>query len=203
MRRVSLLIMLVLVLTGWTSPAHADPTPLRLTSHSIGAGVTSYPGQPVRCDGNNYWDCGIVSVTATFSGLEGRERPGPDDFPYVLGGGGTVDVTRTYGCQTPEGKRLHKYDRKVRQTAGLNTRRGIVGPIPEGDTFTLSVSAFALGDAQPGNCPAGTEATMYRIEAKEAKVVLESYWASIPTATYSVPGRAVWDGAVPTPAIAG
>jgi len=202
MRRISLLAMLAFALMGGALPAHADVAPLRLTSHSMEASVTSYPGAPVNCDGSNFWDCGIISITADFSGVAGRERPGPGDYPLVLGGGGTVNVTRTYGCQTPEGKRLHRYDRKVRQTASLNTRRGTASPIPEGDTFTLNVYAFALFDAQPGNCPAGTQAMMYRIEAKQAKVVIESSWASIPTATYSVPGHAVWKGAVATPVIA-
>lgn len=183
MRRIPMLTLLVLVLAGWTLPAHAAPTRLRLTDYTVTPRA------------------GLVSVEASFSGLEGRERPGPGDYPFVLDASGTVKVIRTYGCQTLEGQRLRRYDRKVTGTHSLffpTPGR----PVPDGDTVTFAVYAL-LPDAQPRNCPVGTQPTIYAVQAKQVRFELTSQWAAIPSATYALRGRTVWHGEVLAPALAG
>ena len=202
MRRISALAVLVVLLTGWGLPAHACADRLSLDSHDIEADVAQDPRYPVTCDGANFFDCGFVHVQASFSGLEGRSRPAAADDPHVLNAGGTVVVARTYGCQNAKGKRLRTYDRTVTETLGLNTRRGIPLTIPDGDILDVDVYAFLL-DAQPGGCPDGTQAMLYRLVAKQVRVELESRWAPVPGGTYKLRGRDVWTGAVPTPALAG
>ena len=201
MRRISALVVLVVLFTAWGLPAQACTGRLPLASYDIESDVVQDPEYPVMCDGSNFFDCGLVHVEASFSGLEGRSRPGATDSPYVLNAGGTVQVDRTYGCRNARGKRLRVYDSVVSENLTMNTRRGVPLQIPDGDTLTVDVYAF-LFDAQPGGCPAGTQPMMYRLVARQVRVELESRWASIPSATYRLRGRGVWTGAVPTPALA-
>ena len=133
-----------------------------------------------------------------FSGLNDRVRPVCDDFCGNLTG--TAVVTRLYGCQVGNGKRLIRYDVKVTRVESLNTRRGNGYSVPKaGDQLPVSTWAF-LPDAQPrGNCPAGTRAMTYAVRARQVKLQLESRLPAIPSACYSAPGEAVWSGAVATP----
>ena len=184
-------------------PAAAAATePLRLVDTTVRVSVDSVPeGQPVVCDEFSY-ACGFVSVEAVFSGLDGRPRPDPADFTTGLNLYGTVAVTRSYGCETRGGRRLHRYDRRVREVQPLNTRRGFPAPVPQtGDTATITAYTFQLFDSQPGHCPAGTQARMYRVEAKDPRLELVSRWAPIPSATYGARDRATWRGGVPTPVL--
>ena len=86
--------------------------------------------------------CGYMQVRALFSGLE---RPGrPQNAVVYLGG--TVDVTRTYGCQSESGKLLPKYDRRVVHAVGVSTRRGLEIDVPNsGDVLEVSGLAFPAG----------------------------------------------------------
>jgi len=184
--------------------AHADttaPTPLTLDRVSIEVSVDTPPGgEPVICDRNNHVYCGFIAINLELSGLDGRERPGPDDYPWPLSTSGTADVTRVYGCETSSGRRLHRYDTKVveRGTELIN-RRNIPYPVPTDDTFEGAVFGL-LPDAQPGDCPRGTSPRLYRLVAKHAEITLESQWAGIPASTtYAVRGPARWDGSAPTP----
>ena len=114
-----------------------------------------------------------------------------------------VSVTRIYGCQDAGGNRLTDYDRKVKEKLDLATRRGFPVTVPPtGDILRVVVWAF-LPDSQPGNCPAGTRAMVYEIEAKGVKLEFRSFYPDvIPSARYSLPGKADWTGAVPTPTVA-
>ncbi len=178
-----------------TGPAHAtDATKsLRLESSTLtvyGPGATT-----TQCSQGNT-ACGFIGVRADFSGLDGLDRT-------LLTGGnnvaGEVKVTRTYGCKSQAGERLSDFDVKVRTTEGFFTRRGLGFSVPAtGDT--LSVSTFAiLSDAQPGNCPAGTQPTLYEIKANNAKIRLTSF--ATQTRDFTIPGAGTWTGAVPTPPV--
>lgn len=198
MRRISALTALVILISCWAVPARADAQQLQLSSYSVSPVVLLENQVPVRCDGANFFGCGYVAVQAELSGLAGTTRPPSQGGFPPLNAGGSARVARSYGCQSADGTRLRRYDRTVVERVTLNTRRGQPLSIPEGDTLTLSVFAFLL-DAQPGNCPRGARATMYQFEVKQVRLELESRWAPLPSATYRLPGRAVWVGAVPTP----
>lgn len=202
MRRISALTVLVVLLSSWALPADAGTGRLRLTSSTVTPVVQLQPDAPVLCDAANFFACGYVDVEAAFSGLAGRALPGPGDDPRLLNAGGTASIARTYGCRTAAGKRVRRYDRTVREDVTMNTRRGIPLMLPEEDPLQVQVYAFLL-DAQPGDCPAGTEARMYRFTVRDVTVELESRWPSVPSSTYRIRGRAVWNGSVPTPALGG
>lgn len=192
---LSLLATIALLLGGASIAEAAPLKPLYLAKSTISTGVTDYP-VPV-CD-YNFFSCGYVSVEATFAGLNRASwRPtGSDGLDALLNG--TVDISRQYGCADNTGKRLRAYDRTVNGTASLGLRRGAPVSFPqEGDTVTITTWAF-LSDAQPGNCPAGTTPTMYKLVAKHAKLELVSL-ATGTTGTYCAPGRSQWVGAAPTP----
>jgi hypothetical protein len=192
----------VLLLTALgTVPAQAATLkPLRLTQYAVT--VVAPPAQAATvCNGGSELNCGYVAVRATFSGLSGRERP-PYPGPPVVDLAGSVEVSRTYGCARPDGRRLKRYDRRVTETVVLDTRRSSGLLIPAtGDTATGETFAF-LWDSQPGQCPAGTTAMVYSISARHATLDLVSRWASIPSTSYSAPARARWDGAAPNPVAA-
>ncbi|WP_420121981.1 hypothetical protein [Nakamurella sp.] len=197
-RRILLsLLATIALLLGGASIAEAAPLkPLYLAKATISTGVTEYP-VPV-CDYNSF-SCGYVSVAATFAGLNRAPwRPTGPEYPEALLNG-TVQVSRDYGCADSSGKRLRQYDRTVNETAQLGVRRGAPVPFPrEGDTVTITTWAF-LSDSQPGNCPAGTTPTMYKLVAKHAKLELVSLVTDT-TGTYCASGRSQWVGAAPTPA---
>lgn len=173
----------------------AEAAPLDLTSYAIAVWSPVAPAS--ACDTGSQLNCGAVAVDLTFSGLTGRSRSNTRLYDGELSG--TVHVVRTYGCQSAKGKRLKRYDLVVREDAFLATRRSMPYKLPtNGDSFSRTVYAF-LSDAQPGNCPANTRAMTYKIKARRVHVTLTSYLASIPSANYSAPGRAIWKGAVPTP----
>ena len=177
-------------------PAEAgQPKPLHLQSYVISV-TPPNPGATI-CDQGSWLNCGNVSVTANFTGLDSHAIP-PETSPADGNLIGTVYVSRTYGCRQGS-KRLTRYDRRVDEVAFLNTRRGFGFSIPAAGT-SLSVTTYAfLLDAQPGNCPAGTEAITYEIKAGNAKLSLESVSPYFPSKSYAAPRKAQWCGAVPTP----
>jgi hypothetical protein len=177
------------------------PRPLRLANYTISvAGPPStIPAQTsgAACDQGSRLYCGSVAITAVFSGLNNRARPQSPAPSVNLRG--TVTVTRGYGCTDRAGRINHRFDRIVRESAPLNTRRANGASIPPtGDTLTLTTYAF-LTDRQPFNCPSGYKAVNTAIVAEGAKLVLDSYFESVPTARYDAPRRAVWTGIAPTP----
>jgi hypothetical protein len=206
MKKFSVLtgILAISLATLTTVPAAASapaPRPLRLAGYTITvAGPPStIPRQQsgAACDQGSRLYCGSVAITATFSGLNNRARPQSPAPSVNLRG--TVGVWRTYGCANRAGQVNHRFDRTVRESASLNTRRANGASIPAtGDTLKLTTYAF-LTDRQPFNCPVGYKAVNTKIVAKGAKIVLDSYFESVPTATYNAPRRAAWSGIAPTP----
>jgi hypothetical protein len=184
------------LLPAQTASAHTvRPQPLYLSDYSVGIAP---PTLGPSCDLGSQLNCGFVIVSANFQGLDGR-GPRPTNTPEDGDLTGTVRVTRTYGCQQPDGKRLKGFTRKISEIAPLETRRAFGYSIPAaGNTLSVSTFAFLL-DNQPGNCPAGTQPRVYRIRAHGAKLVLRSDWAPVPSKNYSAPARAEWRGSVPTP----
>jgi len=190
-------LALALPLTALGSgPAHAaDATKsLKLESSTLtvyGPGATTLP-----CSQGNT-SCGFIGVKADFSGLDSLDRTSLAGLGNNVPG--EVKVTRTYGCQSETGERLRTFDVEVKTTEGFFTRRGLGFGVPAtGDT--LSVSTFAiLYDAQPGNCPAGTQPMIYEIKANNAKIRLTS--PATETRDFTIPGTGTWTGAVPTPPI--
>lgn len=198
MRRVVSAVVMALTLGVVVQPAAeaAAPQPKRLTLSSYTVTVMAPDGPATVCD-YNQTHCGYIAVQATFSGLSRVSLPVPGG--YEAGLGGSIEVTRVYGCQDARGKRLHRYDFTVSQTEGMNTRRGMPFQFPRtGDTVSATTYAF-LTDNQPNNCPAGTTAMIYKITAKQARLDFSSYLPEIPSGTYRAPSRAQWVGAVPTP----
>lgn len=196
-RRVfmSLLATVALLLGGQAVAEAAPLRPLYLASYTITAGAPQAPA--TVCD-YNWIMCGYVSVQATFAGLDRASwRPtGPAGPEALLNG--TVQVSRGYGCADSAGQRLRRYDRTVTETASLGLRRGAPVQFPrQGDTLTATTWAF-LSDAQPGNCPAGTTPTMYKLVANNVHLELVSL-VTESTGSYRAPGRSQWTGAVPTP----
>lgn len=192
---LSLLATIALLVVGASVAQAAPLKPLHLATSTITTGVTEYPVP--TCD-YNFFSCGYVSVQATFAGLNRASwRPtGPEGLEALLNG--TVEVSRDYGCADSSGKRLRQYNRTVKETDSLGLRRGAPISFPRtGDTVTATTWAF-LSDAQPGNCPAGTTPTMYKLVAKQAKLELVSLVTDT-TGTYRAPGRSVWVGAAATP----
>jgi hypothetical protein len=197
MRRAALTSVLVALLALWVPPAEAaGPKTLSLDAYTID--IWSPVAPATACDSGSETNCGAVVVVADFSGLNRIERlPGVSYQGDLFG---TVRVTRTYGCQDASGQRLEQYDTTVKEEARIATRRALGFQLPlEGDTIRVSAFAF-LPDSQPGNCPAGTQAMVYEIEARGIKLVLFQPWDDDnQTVRYSAPGKALWTGAVPTP----
>ncbi len=203
MRRVlgSLGLSMVLAVTV-QSVAQAAPTSAANTltpiSHTL---KVQPPDAPASVCDYNQINCGFVVVQVTFAGLDSNaSRPTEPGYGPPEGNlSGTVDVTRVYGCQNANGKRLRTYDRTVVETVTLNTRRGSGFRFPRtGDTVTATTYAF-LGDRQPGNCPAKTTAMMYKLVARHVQLELDSYVPGITGSTTPVKSRHAWSGAVPTP----
>lgn len=87
----------------------------------------------------------------------------------------------------------------MRVNAFFSTRRAFRFDLPAtGDTFSVTTYA-PLYDNQPRNCPVDTQPMLYKIRASSVKLKLAGVNADIPDADYSVPGVAVWKGAVSTP----
>jgi hypothetical protein len=197
-------VLVISLATLSAAPATASapaPAPLRLANYSVAVAgpPATVPQQQsgAACDQGSRLYCGSVAITATFFGLGDRARPqSPAPSINLLG---TVSVTRTYGCANQAGRVNRRFDRTVRESAELNTRRANGASIPAtGDTLTLTTYAF-LVDRQPFNCPPGFKAVNTSIVAKDAKLVLDSYFASVPTATYNAARAASWSGIAPTP----
>lgn len=189
-------------LTAIPASASAPSTgPLRLANYSVTVSPppSTIPPQTsgAPCDLGSRLYCGTVAITATFSGLGDRARPQtPAPSINLLG---SVSVTRTYGCTTSTGRLVHRYNRIVRESVPLNTRRGFGTSIPAtGDTLTITTYAFLL-DRQPFNCPAGLTPVNTSIVASGAKLTLDSYFESVPDANYNAPRWATWFGIAPTP----
>lgn len=202
-KRRSLVSVLLAVGVGLTVPAVAEaaPVPQELTLTSYTATVVG-PNAPAEVCDYSQINCGYLAVQATFSGLDRFARPTDPIGPPEGGFSGSAQVRREYGCADAGGKRLHRYDRSVTEVVGLNTRRGSGFKIPRtGDTLTSTTYAF-LADLQPGNCPAGTTATTYKIVATKIQLALDFYVEGFPDATYKAPARAQWVGAVPAPLVA-
>jgi hypothetical protein len=207
MRKFSVAIGIIAIslATLTAVPAAAAPAanarPLRLANYSItvSAPPSSIPQQTsgAACDLGSRLYCGNIAISATFSGLGNRARPQtPAPSINLLG---SVSVTRTYGCTTNNGRLVHRFDRVVRESVPLNTRRASGTSIPPtGDTLTITTYAFLL-DSQPFNCPAGLNPVTTSIVASGAQLKLDSYFESVPDATYNAPRRAAWYGIAPTP----
>jgi hypothetical protein len=186
------------------APASASapaPRALRLANYtvSVTGPPTTIPGPPhdSECNDGSILYCGIISISATFSGLGNRARPHTPEPNINLMG--SVSVLRTYGCTNQGGRVQHRFDRVVREVAPLNTRRAFGTRIPEtGDTLGMTTFAF-LRDRQPLNCPPGLKAVNTSIVAMGAKLQLNSYFESVPDATYKAPRWAAWFGIRPTP----
>lgn len=81
------------------------------------------------------WDCGYVQITATFGGLDRLAvRPYYHEGAKHTRLRGTVQFTRSYGCQDAAGKRLRGTDRTVTDSVTLDNRRGGGFAIPESAT---------------------------------------------------------------------
>ncbi|PPK98117.1 hypothetical protein CLV92_102270 [Kineococcus xinjiangensis] len=179
-------------------PAQASSAaaPLRLQEVEVVAGAPH--ADATYCD-HIMIDCGYVGVHATFSGLSGRvssqdsweERQG-----YVTG---SARVSRVYGCESAEGVRLGHLDTTVSENVRLGPRRGMTFTLPT-DADTVPAEAYAfLEDAQPRNCPAGTQPMMYELRVQRVALTMNSSLRTVPSAEYRVKGRDRWQGAVPTP----
>jgi hypothetical protein len=185
-------------------PASASSTrvrPLRLDNYTVSVAAppaTTPPQQSgAACDKGSRLYCGNVAVTATFTGLNNRARPQTPAPSINLMG--TIAVTRTYGCTSRWGGIVRRYDRTVRESVPLDTRRSSGARIPAtGDTLTMTTYAFLL-DSQPFNCPAGLVPVTTSIVVRDAKLTLDSYFESVPDALYDTPREASWFGVVPTP----
>lgn len=188
---------------GTPAVAEAAPVkPLRLASYTV---RVLPPVAPAFACTYQLINCGYVEVNATFSGLDRASWRPTDDEPGPPQGNlsGTTRITRVYGCANAAGKRLRSYDRTVTETVDLNTRQGSGIRFPgSGDTFTRTTYAF-LDDNQPGNCPAGTTATTYKIVASHTQLELDVYINDFAVGTYRAPGCGKWIGAVPTPVPSG
>jgi hypothetical protein len=201
MRRVlgSMVAAVVLALTAQPAAAQAAPPvkKLSLSSYSVTITPPSAPG--TVCD-YNWFNCGFVSISASFDGLDRFPRPeGPIGSRPEGDLAGTIQVSRVYGCADASGKRLHRYDRTVSETAGIGSRRGTGFRIPRtGNTVHANSYAFLL-DAQPHNCPAATTAMTYKLVVKQVRLELDMYVPEIPDGSYKVPSQVRWIGAVPTP----
>jgi hypothetical protein len=190
------------------SASAPSPRPLRLASYSvfITSPPPTIPQQDVpnggACDRGSRLYCGYVGITANFSGLGNRPRPqSPAPNLNLVG---SVSVTRTYGCTNRNGRVNHRFDRTVRETAPLDTRRSSGGRIPAtGDTVSMTTLAFLL-DLQPFNCPPGLKAVNTSIVVKGAKLELASSFDSVvPDQAYNARRWASWYGVAPTPPRAG
>lgn len=177
-----------------TAQAAASP-PLPLKSYAVQVNAPTSPA--TACDDNQI-NCGWIEVTATFGGLNAHPRPaGPGGGPEG-GLSGTLQVERSYGCQSG-GRRLAGYDRTVTESAFVNSRHGTGFSVPRGgDTLTTTSYVF-LDDKQPHNCPAGTTPMTYRIITRYLQLDLDFYVDGIPDGSYIVANRTSWSGAVPTP----
>jgi hypothetical protein len=189
-RRASLMSLLCILLFQFGVTAQAAEVRPAVVADSS---MTVYPPSEYQ-DGNcGYMRrafCGSVEVDVTFTGFpdHGLES---EQYGELIG---TVQVTRTYGCQSDSGERLSRYQVKVREIAPLNTRYSILIPAGGG---SYRLDAW-LSEASPTSCPAGTAAKTYSIKAKAARVTLNAYTPLIPTTTYALPGSAQWrDGVLP------
>ena len=179
-------------------PRHRPAPNLEAYSISVGPPVAVEPGSAGDRCSYNETNCGVVAVELHLSGFD--QLPQPDGLPRNALSG-TARVTRVYGCESEGGRRLHRYDRRVSALESLNTRRGAGFPVAEaGETITAQTFAF-LGDRQPGNCPAGTQAMTYRISASDVQLDLVVYSSPATERSYALRGRSTWRGAIPTVAL--
>jgi hypothetical protein len=192
------LVALTAVPASASAPA---PRALRLANYTttVSGPPATIPGPPSdpACNDGSLLYCGIIAINATFSGLGNRARPQtPAPSINLLG---SVSVTRTYGCTNAAGRLQYRFNRVVRESAPLNTRRGFGTSIPTtGDTLAITTFAF-LRDRQPFNCPPGMTAVNTSIVASGASLQLDSYFESVPDATYKAQRWAAWFGIRPTP----
>ena len=158
---------------------------------------------PTTCyAGGSGSSCGVVIVSLDLAGVMGRGITEPAEFAGYVSG--TARLTRVYGCADRAGKRLHRYDTRLRESISLYSVRGMPYSVqPDQDVIHPTAIAL-LENAHPGNCPAGTVAMEYEIAASHVRIHLDSQLEEIPSADYRLPhGRAVWRGAVRTPPTGG
>jgi hypothetical protein len=169
--------------------AAAPTAKLKLSSFE----ATIHPPLSVAdsCDETRAGVCGFLMTQTEFTGLDSFARP--TEPQYSAGNlEGTIEVTRTYGCEDARGKRLHRYGQKVSTTERLTNYRGGGFNIPAtGDELT-SINYVFLDDRLPGNCPAGTTATLYKITAGKARLSLEFRVPGFPNGTYKASDRTSW-----------
>ena len=196
LRRVVSVAIGAVMLAFCALPAEAgEPKPLRLQDYVIS--IVPPRATTDGCDLGSRLNCGLVSVEAHFTGLEGRPRV-PETGAPTSNLSGTARISRTYGCQE-DAKRVARYDRRIDQDTRLITRRNFGFRIPlTGDVLDATTYAFLL-DAQPGNCPAGMQAMIYEIRASNIRLYLETGTGLFPNKYYQAPGKARWCGAVSTP----
>lgn len=189
------------LLVSGAAPASADvglvPPTLVKATVTVYPPVVPQPGYPPICT-NQWIQCGYVAVTATFTDLDALLTEPPTQGAPRYNLQGTARVVRVYGCADAQGKRLHRYDRRVVEDATLNTRNSLGFTIPVGaETVDASTYVF-LRDAQPRSCPAGTQAMTYQITADRIRLDLGDYSGVVRHYTYRVGGSTTWRGAVPT-----
>lgn len=194
LRRWFAVVLVAAVASMFALPAQAaDVEPPKLGDASLSmwapaAYSYSTGGPPTQCT-YSLFNCGVVDVKATFTGLD-PSRVWP--YNYLTG---TAKVTETYGCADADGTRLGDYDTKVRVDTRISTRWQMPISIPDTPLHVYG----PVYDNQPHNCPAGTTAMLYEIRANCVKLTLVSSNSDVPDETYAVPGKAVWIGAVRAP----
>jgi hypothetical protein len=170
-RRRSLATFVAVLAVSLCAPAVAEaaPAPRQLELRSFTVDIDPGDSQAPGCDPTRAGSCGYITTVATFTGLDGYARP--SETQYSAGNlDGSIEVTRTYGCQDATGNRLHRFDQKVATTEGLTNYRGGGFNIPAtGDELT-SINYVFLSDRMPGNCPAGTTGTLYKITTGKVRL---------------------------------
>ena len=105
---------------------------------------------------------------------------------------------RDYGCVTAAGRRLHRYDTRVVEPAAFNGGPGKVFTLVADNDSTPVTLVLTLEDKQPGNCPSGTRAALFRIVVKKVDVTLVAFTKPELRTTSRLPDRWRWSGAIRT-----
>ena len=181
---------------GWTGAvtgAAAVPTtagPLQLDGILVTVRPPAIPGAAADCPAVD--GCGRIQITGT---------------PYRRGDRSTLlrgafkasgRLVRDYGCVTPGGRRLHRYDTRVVEPAAFNGGTGKVFTLVAGKDSTPVTLVLTLEDEQPGNCPSGTRAALFRIVVKKVAITLVAFTKPERRTTRSLPDGWRWSGKIPT-----
>jgi hypothetical protein len=184
---------------GWAgavtgaAPPPITAGPLRLDGASVNVVPPASAGTAAGCPAVN--GCGRIELFGV------PYRPG--DRSTLLRGAlkASGTLVRTYGCVTPAGRRLHRYDTRVVEPAAFNGGPGKVFTLVAGRDATQVTLVAALDDSQPGNCPSGTRAVLFRIAVKKVAITLVAFTNPEQRTTRSIPDRWHWAGVIPTGSI--